>query len=424
MPKSGRRKGKKGGGKSKAAGSSSMSRDHEQAERAERAHFLDVVHGLNAYGACELNQAIERRNRLLTLSPAHLARMPGGREGQLEKHTRVVTAIRDNHELCATIAQMPNYYQRLFNTSDSERTQGEDARWRTQEAQLPSSDDSWQQGSHVRAALRHTSKAKSTLHSFKREWSADGAEERKQCFAPLIAQLREHIPADPLEPNTERVLLPGAGLGRLMIEVCSLGYEVQGNEFDYFMLLASNYVLNKTTPTTAIRISPWVHNFSNTVSIDDAVRVVTLPDVCPASLIASRGNEAPRMAMCAGEFIGVYGQSEQRGTWSAVVACFFLDTAPNIIEYLELVWSLLRPGGVLISMGPLMYHWAQKAGGASAERIKYIVNVFSHSICTRSHPHPLLLPELHTHAPPTFPTLSYHQATGEEPTRGMRTRCS
>ena len=41
-----------------------------------------------------------------------------------------------------------------------------------------------------------------------------------------------------------RVLLPGAGLGRLALEIASKGYSAQGNEFSYQMLFASNFILN------------------------------------------------------------------------------------------------------------------------------------------------------------------------------------
>ena len=41
-----------------------------------------------------------------------------------------------------------------------------------------------------------------------------------------------------------RILVPGAGLGRLAIEIASFGYSVQGNEFSYQMLFTSNYILN------------------------------------------------------------------------------------------------------------------------------------------------------------------------------------
>jgi hypothetical protein len=35
----------------------------------------------------------------------------------------------------------------------------------------------------------------------------------------------------------QRVLVPGAGLGRLPLEIASRGYACQGNEFSYYMLL-------------------------------------------------------------------------------------------------------------------------------------------------------------------------------------------
>lgn len=42
-----------------------------------------------------------------------------------------------------------------------------------------------------------------------------------------------------------KVLVPGAGLGRLAYEIASMGYTCQGNEFSLFMLIASNFILNK-----------------------------------------------------------------------------------------------------------------------------------------------------------------------------------
>ncbi|KAJ8872252.1 hypothetical protein PR048_025854 [Dryococelus australis] len=54
-------------------------------------------------------------------------------------------------------------------------------------------------------------------------------------------------------PANVKVLVPGAGLGRLAFEIARLGYNCQGNEFSLFMLFASNFVLNKyslnTTPS-------------------------------------------------------------------------------------------------------------------------------------------------------------------------------
>jgi len=42
-----------------------------------------------------------------------------------------------------------------------------------------------------------------------------------------------------------KVLTPGAGLGRLSFEIAKKGYHCQGNEFSYFMLIPSNFFLNR-----------------------------------------------------------------------------------------------------------------------------------------------------------------------------------
>ena len=42
-----------------------------------------------------------------------------------------------------------------------------------------------------------------------------------------------------------KVLIPGAGLGRLCWECIKLGFSVEGNEVSYHMLLSSDYILNR-----------------------------------------------------------------------------------------------------------------------------------------------------------------------------------
>ncbi len=37
--------------------------------------------------------------------------------------------------------------------------------------------------------------------------------------------------------------------------------------------------------------------------------------------------------------------------WDAVVCCFFIDTAHNVIEYLERIYHILKPGGLWINFG-------------------------------------------------------------------------
>ena len=69
-------------------------------------------------------------------------------------------------------------------------------------------------------------KVRSTLRSFVRDWSKEGAEERRNCYEPCLDALEKRYPAS--GPGTRdrgdvRVLVPGCGLGRLAMEVAARG---------------------------------------------------------------------------------------------------------------------------------------------------------------------------------------------------------
>ncbi|PHJ19172.1 hypothetical protein CSUI_006997, partial [Cystoisospora suis] len=59
------------------------------------------------------------------------------------------------------------------------------------------------------------------------------------------------------------VLCPGSGLGRLPFEVSRRGYACQGNEFSYFMLIGSDFILNHAIQTKSCPIQPYCLSTSN-----------------------------------------------------------------------------------------------------------------------------------------------------------------
>ena len=67
--------------------------------------------------------------------------------------------------------------------------------------------------------------------------------------------------------------------------------------------------------------------------------------------------------MSASDFLLLYGDETHKETFDAVATLFFLDTAPNIIRYLEAIRNCLRKGGVLVNMGPLLWHFENNAPG-------------------------------------------------------------
>ena len=101
-------------------------------------------------------------------------------------------------------------------------------------------------------------KLQSTLKQFVRDWSEAGKEEREMCYAPILKELEDLYPAnnkdnsadtdsgiDTSYRNNVKILVPGAGLGRLAYDIAKMGFECQGNEFSLYMLFGSNYVLNR-----------------------------------------------------------------------------------------------------------------------------------------------------------------------------------
>lgn len=43
--------------------------------------------------------------------------------------------------------------------------------------------------------------------------------------------------------------------------------------------------------------------------------------------------------------------------WNCVATCFFIDCAPNVIDFVETIYNILKPGGIWINLGPLLYHY-------------------------------------------------------------------
>ena len=61
-----------------------------------------------------------------------------------------------------------------------------------------------------------------------------------------------------------------------------------------------------------------------------------------------------------------------------MITCYFIDTAHNVIDYMEKIWDILTPGGYWINFGPLLYHFSdlpkEKSIELSYSEIKRVIN--------------------------------------------------
>ncbi|KAI0265419.1 N2227-domain-containing protein [Gloeopeniophorella convolvens] len=353
--------------------------------KEEQTHFHNVITAFQQYGPYTLAGNNRRRKDLFTLS----------REDQVlldklsykKKLAEVDDAILANAAFLNQIVVNPEIFGRDPEDEDNdvggkpeEASSGaENTDAHSYESHSHSHEHDHTH-SHSHGAHSHTSpsrantrrkyrptdfdmdKVRSTLKQFVRDWSEEGKEERDASYEPIKKALLDHFSDIPMEERHNfRVLVPGAGLGRLAYDVAKLGFSCQGNEFSHYMLLSSFFILNRTQEVHEHTIYPYVHSFSNVPNRAVLLKSVQIPDVLPGDLPPESN-----FSLVAGDFEEVYGgehaadagpHEPPAGPWDAILTCFFIDTAKNIVNYLRIIHRILAPGGVWINLGPLLWHF-------------------------------------------------------------------
>jgi len=212
-----------------------------------------------------------------------------------------------------------------------------------------------------RVASRNSSKVRSTLKQFVRDWAAEGEAERAKTYTPIIEALGRHLPPNLGPGERPKVLCPGSGLGRLCFDLARLGYAAQGNEFSYHMILGMHLVFNRTMQQGKHTIYPFALSRGNVKTSEHNLRGYKIPVPCPAEALPP----GSQMSMASGEFVEVYKNQLQE--WDGIATAFFLDTAKNIMLYIRTMAAILRPGGVWVNLGPLLYHYADTENEISVE---------------------------------------------------------
>lgn len=183
------------------------------------------------------------------------------------------------------------------------------------------------------------------MKHFVRDWSEEGLHERQATYPCVLEAVRKELPNKPrLSPP--KILVPGAGLGRLAHEIAGLGgVEVTMNEFAYSMNIAYHYLTTLTTPN-ASTFHPYVDWWSHRATTAHLTRGVSFPDDVKTLTQSS-------VSLVEGDFTTALKSHE--GTYDILVSHFFIDTATNILTYLETIHAMLKPGGLWINFGPILY---------------------------------------------------------------------
>ena len=318
--------------------------EFDSQEEAE--HFGDVVLSFAEYSA-DTEFEVRRRERAFRMLPA--SDTPKLTHIGSPRFAKVRECARQNQIFLDCV--ISPYIRNVQTRAQQKQTA------RQEQASANVADDA------VLSNAAHMSKCRSVLHQICREWSVAGAQEREKSFDPILRLLNQFkpIPSSDEEKEPIRVCVPGCGLGRLAVEIAAQGYHAQGCEFSYQMILAGDFIMNRLQSINEMTIYPWIDQPSNVKRFQDHVSPVVFPDQPCVALLGnvSRNN----LSICAGEFVEIYREDVE--TWDVIVFCFFLDTGPNLCDYLRACKRMLKKGGLLIHLGPLQWHFQPEHGGPS-----------------------------------------------------------
>lgn len=217
-------------------------------------------------------------------------------------------------------------------------------------------------------------KAHATIRQLYRDWSAEGKPERDACYGPVLRALDAEFSHVPYQwKGGIRVLVPGAGLGRSLYEIVRCGYTAEGNELSYHQIIGSYHMLNRCEHVGQYELYPWAHDFSNHLTRSDQLQRILIPDIHPATELgeASKGSALPasdRISFSSADFCVAYNKIDSKDMYDAIATIFFLDTAPNVIRYVETVHNCLKEGGIWINLGPLKWHFENSPPGSNRKQ--------------------------------------------------------
>jgi N2227-like protein len=228
----------------------------------------------------------------------------------------------------------------------------------------------WQSGSHQRDRHqrpldRPYDSARQVVAHLVRDWSNHTDPTiRALTYGWCVQSLLEYCPTI---AHPGPILVPGAGLGRLAWEIASkVGRPVEAIESSVSMAAAANAIFGMVGgKKQGFELHPYAADaFCNEIDSSARYDAIRFPDVHPTLHHGS-------LSYTIGEF-SFPTLRHLRSHYSAIVTCFFVDTATTLYDYLRTIAMVLSPGGMWINLGPLQWHLNSQVP-VSADELRSII---------------------------------------------------
>lgn len=164
---------------------------------------------------------------------------------------------------------------------------------------------------------------------------------------PLVEYISKEIDSVSLSTEAD-IIVPGSGAGRIAYEIShkttkSKVYSIEMNSLMY----ALNSAVFKTEDV--LKVSPYALDFSNHLNLENQLKTFE---------ILSKDFQKPEnLELICDDFLKFVPDNKVNDRDAIVVTAFFMDTAENILEYMEKIESLKKYYRKIhwINIGPLKY---------------------------------------------------------------------
>lgn len=218
------------------------------------------------------------------------------------------------------------------------------------------------------------------IHHTTRDWTVGAApcrEETTGWIVRAIIEYSSHYDSSHYdECDGLRVLVPGAGLGRLAYEISTckdlvdMGVVpyVEANDSSVTMVFAAHNILKilqrqqeegqrsqfKST------IFPFLSDSQvNEIDARKRFEMEAFPDesaIKSYNCYFDLSGTHPKLSFTIGDFVSTYSQQAKQNQYHAVATSFFIDTATNIYEYIFIMKHILSDNGIWVNCGPVQWH--------------------------------------------------------------------
>jgi hypothetical protein len=216
------------------------------------------------------------------------------------------------------------------------------------------------------------------IHHTARDWTVGAAPCRDETIRWIVRAIVQYYANGSSNYGHDlRVLVPGAGLGRLAYEISTckdliekeVVPHVEANDSSVTMIFAAQNVIKmlqqqQQQEGRILQLQSSIFPFLSDPQVNEIdtrkrFEMEVFPDEnavdsykCYYDLTGTH----PNISFTVGDFVSTYSQQAQQNQYDVVATSFFIDTATNIYEYIFIMKHMLESNGIWVNCGPVQWH--------------------------------------------------------------------